>query len=205
MSEPPVSRETEERLAIYVALLGRWAPRINLIARSTTDSIRERHVADCLQLDGYAPADAARWVDLGSGAGLPGLVIAACRPTVRMVLVESDGKKCAFLRAAAREMGLDGVEIVADRIEAAVPGLARQPVSVVSARALAPLPRLLAWAAPLLRSGAIGLFPKGKTHAAELTLALESWHVGAEALPSRTDADAAVIRITDFHGPREDG
>jgi 16S rRNA (guanine527-N7)-methyltransferase len=200
----PVSRETLERLDAFVALLRDWQKRINLIAPSTLDSIWTRHVADSLQLIALAP-DARRWVDLGSGGGFPGLVIAcalADDPATEVHLVESNTKKAAFLREAAR-VARAPAQIHPVRIEDFVD---KSPVSphIVTARALAPLEDLLRAAYPLLRRGAHGLFPKGQNVEAELTKATKCWRIQATLVPSRTDPGAriVVVRKLDPRKPR---
>ena len=189
-----VSRETAEKLLVYVGALRRWQGVRNLVGRSTLDQIWERHIADSLQL---APlAEATEWVDLGTGAGLPGIVLALARPEIHVHLVESDGRKCAFLREAARLTGAN-VTVWDGRIEAVLPKLAPVPQVVVS-RALASLTELLSLSQSLLTGGAVGLFPKGRFYEAELTEALQSWRFGYNVLPSRTDPDGRILRITDF-------
>ncbi|HXL65692.1 MAG TPA: 16S rRNA (guanine(527)-N(7))-methyltransferase RsmG, partial [Xanthobacteraceae bacterium] len=157
----PVSRETVDRLDRYVAVLLRWQQRINLVAPSTEPNIWTRHVADSLQLLALAPK-ARVWADLGSGGGFPGVAIACALadvPDARVYLVETNPKKIAFLREAVRATGARAI-VHAGKIEDFV---ARPPesIEVVVARALAPLPKLLGLAAPLLKNGAVGLFPKG--------------------------------------------
>lgn len=197
-----VSRETGDRLALLAAELRRWQPIQNLVSPSTVENVWSRHIADSLQLADLAP-DACTWVDLGSGAGFPGVVIAVAtaeRPRSHVHLIESNGRKCAFLRHAARATAAP-VTVHHARIEAVAPGLAGT-ADVVTARALAPLSKLLAWSQELLKSGALGLFPKGRDVAAELTEAENSWRFKAELLPSRTDSEARIVRVTSFEGPR---
>lgn len=190
-----VSRETSDRLDRYQNLLLRWTERINLIAPSTRASIATRHIADSLQLWPHAPAEARSWVDLGSGGGLPGLVIAIIaaeqRPGLTVTLVESDQRKAVFLRHAAAELGLPA-RVVARRIESLPP----MPQDVISARALAPLPRLLELSRPFLHSGTVLLFPKGRSAHSELTEARRHWHIEVEAVPSRTDRQGVLLRIS---------
>jgi len=194
----PVSRETVDRLDRFVALLLRWQERINLIAPSTERTLWTRHVADSLQLLELAP-NAHVWADLGSGAGFPGLVIACALadvPDARVYLVETNSKKIAFLREAVRTTGAPAI-VYAGRIEdfaAAPPAL----MDVVVARALAPLPKLLHLAFPLLKSGALGLFPKGQDVAAELTEAAKSWKVQASLTQSRTDPMAQIVVVREL-------
>lgn len=195
-----VSRETAERLEIFADELTRWQRALNLVAPSTLPHLWPRHIDDSLQVAELEP-DVGTWIDLGSGGGLPGLIVAAMEPRRPTVLVESDGRKAAFLRSTARRMGVS-VEVRHGRIEAVVPDLKPGPGTVVSARALAPLDRLLAYAQPLLSAGAVGVFPKGRNAEAELTEAAKSWIFSAQAVPSRTDPEGRIIRIRDFAGPR---
>lgn len=191
----PVSRETLDRLDRFAALLLEWQQRINLIAPSTEATLWTRHIADSLQLLALAPA-ARHWVDLGSGGGFPGLIVAcalADDSNARVHLVESNAKKAAFLREAARVTGvpatIHAVRIV-DFVENPPDG-----VDIVTARALAPLADLLAAAYPLLRQGAEGLFPKGQDVGAELTDATKYWSIQATLAPSRTDPQAHIVCV----------
>lgn len=192
-----VSRETAERLEAYEALLGKWTARINLIGRSTVDTIWERHFADSAQLLALAPPTARTWLDLGSGAGLPGLVVAILaaekKPDLAVTLVESDMRKCAFLSAAARETAA-AVRVIPARIEQ----LPAEPADVVSARALAPLGRLLELAEPFRGPGTVCLFPKGRGGHSELTAARERWMIDAEAHPSIADAAGLIFVVRNF-------
>jgi 16S rRNA (guanine527-N7)-methyltransferase len=192
---PDVPRETQERLTAFVRLVEKWQKAQNLIAASTLPDIWRRHVADSAQLVGLEP-QATRWLDLGSGGGFPGMVIAILLreyPAAAIHLVESDRRKCAFLRTAARETGAPA-EIHEGRIEDIVrPG--RFDVQAVTARAAAPLVRLLAWAAPVIEAGAIGLFPKGRCFRLEVAEAAQTWDFDLVELPDRID-DGAILRIT---------
>jgi 16S rRNA (guanine527-N7)-methyltransferase len=192
----PVSRETLDRLDRFVETLLAWQQRINLIAPSTEPKLWTRHIADSLQLLALAP-QAKTWVDLGSGGGFPGLVIAcalADKPGARVHLVESSTKKAAFLREAARATGAPA-QIHAIRIEDFVENLT-MAVDVVTARALAPLVRLLAATYPLLKTGTLGLFPKGQDVDAELTEAAKCWSIQSSLAPSLTDPKAKIVRVT---------
>jgi 16S rRNA G527 N7-methylase RsmG len=270
-----VSPETLERLAVYERLLRQWQKTINLVAPSTLDSIWHRHFADSAQLLALAPT-AATWVDLGSGAGFPGLVVAilmaqgraanallplgrrACpgldpgwpegpdegafasprksgpspvRPNdlrplpgdtsasessepaavsrgltsspprgeaTRVTLIESNARKCAFLREVVRETGIAAcvtVDILSTRIEAAATQASLHEPDVVSARALAPLDKLVNLAAPLSPPRTVGLFLKGRDAAKELKAAEKMWNFNVELVPSRTDPDARVVVI----------
>jgi len=191
----PVSRETAERLDRFVEFLLPWAQKINLIARSTIPTIWTRHVSDSLQLLPLAP-DAKCWIDLGSGAGFPGLVIAcalADRAGAVVHLIESTGKKAAFLREAVNQIRLPAV-VHAVRIEDFVKNFKGQP-DVVCARALAPLDELLTLAQPLLKTGAQGLFPKGQDVEGELTQASKYWNIDAELIPSKTSAEGRIVVV----------
>jgi 16S rRNA (guanine527-N7)-methyltransferase len=190
-----VSRETWARLERFVELLLDWQRSRNLVAASTIPRLWTRHIADSLQLLALAP-DARRWIDLGSGGGFPGLVIAsALAPgeAAEVELVESVQKKAAFLRAVATELSLPAI-VHATRIEDFV-RTTPDRFDVVTARALAPLDRLIGYAIPLLKNGALGLFPKGQDVEAELTQASKSWTIDADLIPSRTDAEGRVVRV----------
>jgi 16S rRNA (guanine527-N7)-methyltransferase len=192
----PVSRETLERLDRFADLLVDWQTRVNLIAASTIPTLWTRHIADSLQLVALAPA-AKVWADLGSGGGFPGLVLAcalADTPGAQVHLVESNGKKATFLREAARATGAPAVIHQVRIVDFAdnLPG----PIEVVTARALAPLVKLLAAAYPLLKSGAQGLFPKGQDVESELTEAAKCWSITASLVPSLTDPKARIVHVT---------
>jgi 16S rRNA (guanine527-N7)-methyltransferase len=191
----PVSRETEERLALLVTELVRWQAAKNLVSSATLRDVWTRHIADSLQLHGLAPK-AARWLDLGSGGGFPGLVIGICLAEGgqgHIDLVESNSRKCAFLRHAARVTGAP-VTVHAARIEDVVSGFVGK-VEVVTARALAPLPLLLDWCGDLLRTGTLGLFPKGQHLDAELTEASRYWKIQASTVSSVTDDAARILMV----------
>ncbi len=189
----PVSRETAARLDRFVALLLQWQAKTNLIASSTIGEIWTRHVADSLQLLALAP-QAKVWVDLGTGAGFPGLVIAcalADQADATVHLVESNQKKAAFLREAVRLTGAPA-KVHAGRIEEFVTS---DRVDAVAARALAPLKNVLALAEPLLKTGAVGLFLKGQDVEAELTEASKYWTIAATLVPSKTSSAGRVVVI----------
>jgi 16S rRNA (guanine527-N7)-methyltransferase len=192
----PVSRETLARLDRFVETLLDWQQRTNLIAASTVPKLWTRHVADSLQLLDLAPA-ARVWADLGAGGGFPGLVIACALADIsgsKVYLVESNGKKAAFLREAARLAGAPAI-VRHERIThfaAHVP----ERIEVVTARALAPLADLLAESVPLLKTGAQGLFPKGQDVEAELTQAAKYWSIEAQLVPSRTDPHGRIVVVS---------
>jgi 16S rRNA (guanine527-N7)-methyltransferase len=191
-----VSRETVARLDRYVRVLLQWQHHTNLIAASTEPKLWTRHVADSLQLIALAP-NGRVWVDLGSGAGFPGLVIAcalADTPGAGVHLVESSTKKAGFLREATQASGAPAI-IHAVRIADFV----RKPprgIDVVTARAVAPLAKLLPAAYPLLKRGAIGLFPKGQDVDAELTEAAKCWNLQATLAPSLTNPTSRIVIVS---------
>ncbi len=190
-----VSRETEERLSHYAALLKKWNPRINLVSRASLSDLWVRHVEDSAQLHDLAAHPVTHWADIGSGGGFPGLVIAIlARETgspARVTLVESDARKSAFLRTVVRETGLAATVITA-RIEETEPLAA----DIVSARALADLPTLLGFAARHLGPGGTALFPKGATWQQEISDAQSKWQFSHRVDKSRTDPAAVILRVT---------
>ena len=190
---PQLDAEAVARLDSYADLLLRWNSRINLIGRATTDSIRQRHIEDCLQLVPLLPEGDGPIGDLGSGAGLPGLVLAIAtgRPTH---LVESDRRKAAFLTEAAARLGLTRVTIHPTRIEEA----RLPPLALLTARALAPLKTLLPEAARLLAPGGTALFPKGRMAEAELAEVASDWSFTLDRFASRTDPEATIFRLSDI-------
>jgi 16S rRNA (guanine527-N7)-methyltransferase len=199
-----VSRETLARLARHLELVRAWQKRINLVGARSLDDAWRRHVLDSAQLLDHLPPGARTVLDIGSGAGFPGLVLALLGvPDVH--LVESDRRKAAFLREAARQTGTQ-VTIHAERVEA----LAPFPVDVVTARACAPLSRLLELAEPFLQlrrrpaceparagPGPVCLFPKGRTADEELTAAGKTWKMRVDRLPSRTAPEATLLLVKD--------
>ena len=192
-----VSRETEVRLDNYGDELRKWSPAKNLVGPDTLSSLWTRHIADCAQAVACMPG-ARRWVDLGSGAGLPGLIVAiliADREGADVRLVESSSGKCAFLRAATRRTGAPAT-VHCVRIEDFVDNW-REPVDVVTARALAPLEKLLEMAAPLIARGAIAVFHKGQDVGRELTEASRCWTFSHTLIPSRTQSGSALVIIND--------
>jgi len=191
-----ISRETLGRLATYASLLAHWQKTINLVAPSTIDDIWHRHFADSAQLWQYRPAEARTWLDLGSGAGFPGLVLAilGADGNSRHVLVESDSRKVAFLREVARETGV-AVDILCMRIENAETRAKVGAVDCVTARALAPLPRLVELVAPYFASSTLGLFSKGRGVAAEIEEAARKWQFAYELKPSMTDEGSSVVLL----------
>ena len=191
----PVSRGTEQRLAVLVDLLTRWRKTTNLISESSFASVWTRHIADGTQLLGLAPG-AKRWVDMGSGAGFPGLVVAiqlAEVPGAIVHCIESDKRKCAFLREAVRATGA-AARIHPQRVDA-VNADKLGPVDVVTARAFAPLPLTLELAKVWLERGAQGVFPRGRSAEDQLKRLNLDQSFALEVLPSVVNADAAILRI----------
>ncbi|BBK45305.1 ribosomal RNA small subunit methyltransferase G [Allostella vacuolata] len=186
---PHVSRETLGRLQIYVDQLERWNGRINLVSATTMADPWRRHVWDSAQLWPLVQEPAGSMADLGSGAGLPGLVLAILGRR-DVVLIEADQRKCAFLREAARATGTT-VTILQGRMEALSPIGA----SIVTARACAPLERLLGLAERHLGPAGIAVFLKGRSADAEIAEARRSWRFDAVMQPSHTDAEACILRL----------
>lgn len=184
-----VSRETTEKLTAYTDLLLTWNKRINLIGKADLDSVMRRHIDDCVQVAGLVGSE-SRVVDLGSGAGLPGLIVSICRPDIRVECVESDQRKCAFLREAIRALSLNA-KAYSSRIEA-LPSLL---APVVTARGLAPLSQLLEYVSHHLGEGGIALLMKGQNWQEELEMATSKWHISYEAVPSKTHPQAVILSI----------
>ncbi len=196
LSLTPVSREIADRLDAYVELLLRWQKTTQLVGDNTIPNLWTRHIADSLQLLDISP-EAKVWVDLGSGAGLPGLVIAcalAGRPGACTHLIESQAKKAAFLREVVRTLGLPAI-VHGERIESVADALPAQ-AEIVTARALSPLHRLLAYAQPLLKKGAKGLFLKGQDVEAELTDAARYWNMQYNLIPSKTSGNGVIVVVS---------
>jgi len=187
-----VSRETLEKLQIIVGELDAWRRKTNLIGPSEFGRVWRRHVLDSLQLHPLIPAE-GHTIDLGSGSGFPALVLAACAqsPSARFSLVESVGKKCAFLRAAIEAADLPA-KVIQGRVEAINPVQA----DCVTARAFAALPKLIEYAEPWFAQGAYGVIPKGRRWEEELTDAMESWRFAYEAIPS-VSGDGATLKISE--------
>jgi 16S rRNA (guanine527-N7)-methyltransferase len=189
----PVSRETFERLQAFEQLFLRWNRRINLVAASTEDGLWRRHILDSAQLAGFEP-QARRWVDMGSGGGFPGLVLAflLAERGGSIDLVESNRKKAAFLQTAIGAFNLPA-RVIAQRIDSSH-ALVSSP-EIVTARALAPLPALLELAEPWLKAGARGLFHKGRDYRKEVEESAHRWRFDLLERPSLVDADSVVLDI----------
>jgi 16S rRNA (guanine527-N7)-methyltransferase len=191
-----VPRETLERLELYAELLRKWQRAVNLVAPSTLDDIWHRHFTDCAQLIHRAP-NAKIWTDLGSGAGFPGLVIAivlANHENHTVHLIESNGRKCAFLSDVIRRTGAPAV-VHEGRIEDIARGGRIGPADVVTSRALAPLGLLLQLAASFFAERTVGLFLKGREARQEIDEALRRWQFAYDCTPSRTSGEGRIVEI----------
>ena len=194
-----VPRETIHRLSVYAEHLAEWQTRHNLVSSKTVPELWQRHFADSAQLLALAPT-AKTWLDLGTGAGFPGLVVAvlaANQGTLRMHLVESTAKKCAFLAHVA-QMTDTSVDIHCNRIEELARSESKLKPDIVSARALAPMPRLFKLAAPFFRPGTRGLFLKGRDAEREIEAARASWHFTCRLHPSLTSNDSSIVEVTEL-------
>lgn len=187
-----VSRETRIRLETYADLLLRWNRTINLISRADEPQLWSRHIDDALGLLPLIPTITTHAIDLGSGGGLPGMVLAIATG-IPFHLVESDQRKAAFLREAGRATGTK-VTVHAIRIE----DLDTPAAPLITARALAPLPRLLEWAFPHLAPGGMCLFPKGRAVDEELSAASSQWRMRVLKAPSRTDPAACILSLSEI-------
>lgn len=192
-----VSRETIEKLEAYVALLRKWNPAINLVARSTLDAAWDRHICDSAQVFFLLEDQPVHWLDIGSGGGFPGMVCAILAaelsPHTEFTFVESDKRKCTFLQTVARASGAD-VRVVSERIEELEP----QKADFVTARALAPLPVLLGFADRHLQAGGRALFLKGESYAQEIQAALETRRFTYQEYTSKTDENAVILMIEEI-------
>jgi 16S rRNA (guanine527-N7)-methyltransferase len=185
-----VPRETAAGLERLVAMVLDEMPRQNLIAASTAEHIWARHMVDSAQLVPMAPEGARRWIDLGSGAGFPGLVVALMCPGLHVTLVESRRKRIDFLSFMADSLGLaERVTVAGQRLELIEPS----PQDVISARAFAPLDRLLPLAHRFSHPATVWLLPKGRSTASELAAVTGSWQGDFRVVPSMTDPEAAII------------
>ena len=189
-----VSRETFEALAHFSELVQKWTPKINLIAASTVPDIWDRHIVDSAQIYQFAPESYTRWLDIGSGGGFPGIVVAAIglekMPAARFELIESDQRKATFLRTAVRELGLHAT-VTADRIE-------NRPAShadVITARALGALPALLPLLDQHIAPQGLALLHKGRQVDAEIAQARKNWRFDLEEASSLTDPDGRLLLL----------
>ncbi len=189
-----VSRETLARLETFAALLEKWQRAINLVSPATLPDLWRRHFLDSAQLLPLAPANAALWVDVGSGPGFPGLVLAILGAP-RVHLVESDQRKSAFQREVARATSTTNVMFHVKRIEAVRPEDLGGRADVITARALAPPTDVLSWTEHLAAPDTVYLLPTGRNGQGALTGLAESPNIRVEELPSRTDPDSRILRI----------
>ncbi|MCE8000769.1 MAG: 16S rRNA (guanine(527)-N(7))-methyltransferase RsmG [Rhodobiaceae bacterium] len=186
-----------DRLAVYESLLRKWQGSINLVSKSTLDEVWRRHFWDSAQLLAHSTEKDLKWADLGSGAGFPGLVLAILareRPGFQMNLVESDQRKSVFLREVIRETGAPAM-VHTSRIEAPETIAAIGPCDALSARACAPLDRLLGWAEPYFSPTTEAFFLKGSKWQEELTLAQKSWTFRVTSYPSQADPEGCVLKV----------
>jgi 16S rRNA (guanine527-N7)-methyltransferase len=191
-----VPHETVERLTAYEALLRQWQKAMNLVAPATLNEIWPRHFADCAQLTGLAP-QSRNWLDLGSGAGFPGLVIAimtANQQNRSVHLIESNKRKCAFLSEVARRTAI-AVTIHEERIEDVARGGQVTDVDVITARALAPLDRLLDLSEGFFTDGTIGLFLKGREAGREMEEARGRASFSFRTIPSRVHSEGSIVEV----------
>lgn len=196
-----VPRETVDLLEQLIAIVIDEMGRQNLISASTVDHIWARHIVDSAQLLPLAPKKASRWIDLGSGAGFPGMVVAAMRPDMRVTLVESRRKRIDFLGAMAERLGIaDRVEVAGSRLET----LPTAIYDVISARAFAPIDRLLPLAHRFSQRETVWLLPKGRSAVSELEAAHASWQGSFRIEPSITDSEAAII-VAEHVQPKSKG
>jgi 16S rRNA (guanine527-N7)-methyltransferase len=192
-----VSRESFVQIETYVELLLTWQTKINLIGPSTIEDVWRRHILDSLQLLPLMQNKTEAIADLGSGAGIPGLIL-ALGGNLRADLYESNGKKVAFLREAIRQTNANA-QVHQIRLETLEDHLPERIPQYVTARALAPLERLLFWAEPLLKRGAVGLFHKGQDVDSEVNEATKFWKIGAIIRhASMTDSDGTILEVKEI-------
>ncbi len=189
-----VSRETMAVLDNYAALLKKWNPAINLVSKSTIDALWQRHFHDSAQIYQFQPENPCHWADLGSGGGFPALVLAAMAKEdsleTQFTLVESDLRKCTFLRTVIRDLGLNAT-VITVRIEE-TEGLG---ADILTARALASLDKLLEFANQHLSPSGTAIFPKGDRYQAEIAQAKANWRFDLEEIPSKTNPTGAILKI----------
>lgn len=193
-----VSRETISHLELFADLVKKWNPHINLVSKNTVPSIWERHILDSVQLFQFAPPSPSHWLDIGSGGGFPGIVMAVMAheksPNTKFTFIESDNRKATFLRTAARELGLP-VRVLAERVEEAEV----QNADVVTARALTQLTDLLGLVHRHMTANGTAILPKGKSFQDEIDAARSAWDFEVKAHQSFTEADARVLVVKEIH------
>lgn len=196
-----VSRETMDALKKYEKLVQKWNPAINLVSKSDLKRLWTRHIQDCIQMNHHIPPG-INILDLGSGGGFPGVILAimsgADRNNRCIHMVESDQRKCAFLRTVSTELGLT-TKVSAKRIDDLEP----EGAKIVTARALAPLDRLLTWAHSHLEAGGSAYFPKGRSHIEEIQAARKVWNFECTVLNSEVDADSAILHIKNIEAKEQ--
>ena len=197
MSVCTVSRETIDRLEVYAGLLEKWNSTINLVSKNTINQMWKRHFLDSAQLWPHIPSETKTLVDIGSGAGFAGLVLAIIgmekSPNMKFTLIESDSRKCAFMRNVSREINLD-VQIITKRIEEVTDIKA----DVITARALATVSQLLEYSKNILKDNGVCLFLKGNACSDELRIAKESWVFLSSQSQSITHVTGCVLRLTEI-------
>nr|WP_319947444.1 16S rRNA (guanine(527)-N(7))-methyltransferase RsmG [uncultured Shimia sp.] len=198
LSSLNVSRETSDRLRLLVSLLEKWNPKINLVSKSTLSDVWKRHILDSAQIFRLHTHENHSWIDIGSGGGFPGLVIAILAAgdggSREVTLIESDQRKCAFLRTVLRETGVSA-KVLSERIEQAEP----QNADVMTARALADLPKLLAFASRHLNGDGFALFPKGVTWEKEIAAAQKLWSFDYDVTKSKTEPNSVILKVGKIH------
>ena len=194
MRQMDVSRETLKKLEMFETVVRKWNPKINLVSKKSLEELRTRHILDSIQVFRSIDEKPTHWVDIGSGGGFPGIVIAILcseeSPNTKVTLIESDQRKCAFLRNAARECGAS-VKVIGKRIEAVEP----QNAGVLSARALADLSDLLAFSERHLAENGVALFPKGESWKKEVDNSRMRWSFDMESVKSLTEPNAVILKI----------
>jgi 16S rRNA (guanine527-N7)-methyltransferase len=193
-----VSRETLASLERYVSVLTEWNAQHNLVSAGSLADVWRRHIWDCAQIARYVPPDAKTLADMGAGAGFPGLVLAALlKDRVTVSLYEATRKKARFLKAAAAAIGAS-VAVNNVRIEDA----AAQPFDVITARAMAPLPKLLRYAQKFVGKGSVCLFPKGQNVESELTEVRKHWKLKVRKHQSLSDPSGTILEIRELQYAR---
>lgn len=192
-AERQVSPALKKKFSDYVALLLKWNKAINLVGPATEADVWNRHIWDSFQLVESIPESATTLADLGCGAGLPGIVIALAKPELNVTLVESDQRKCSFLREVAQALGATNITVENTDIENITGSF-----DVVTARALAPMVELCGYAAPLVGTGSICFFPKGETFVKELEAAAAEWSYKVQLIHSKTHQKSCIVSITEL-------
>lgn len=188
-----VPRGTIDAFATYATLLLKWNATINLVGKTTEADLWQRHIWDSYQLVPIVPRGTSTLVDLGCGAGLPGIIIAIARPEIAVTLVERDQRKCTFLREAVRALGLQQVRVLAQDAKDLT-----ETVDVVTSRALAALDALFEFSHPILGKDSICLFPKGENFATEIADARKHWSFREQVIHSKTNGKAGIVSASEL-------